>query len=186
MSTQIINKGASLKIITDKSPRFILKNQIREVEIVRDSVIKIDIGQGALYNVFIDQTDVTVPESASVEELHEKIMEMLQAAEVSGLATEQRQTEGIAGMVSINTSMNEMKDKISSLNDKLFFEPKMVDESNANIVYKGFAIPGVKTSEAVWAITKITNTKGVLSYLWADGNKSFDNIWDNRKSLVYN
>jgi uncharacterized Fe-S cluster-containing MiaB family protein len=52
MATEISNNGASLKIVVDLAPRYILKNQIREVEVVRDTIIKIDIGQGALYNVF--------------------------------------------------------------------------------------------------------------------------------------
>jgi len=185
MATEIINNGASLKIVTDNAPRFILKNQIKEVEVVRDTIIKIDIGQGALYNVFIDQTEVTAPASATVEELRDKIMDMLQTAAMVGLATEQKQTEGNAEIVNLKNSMNEMKDKVNSLNDKLFYEPKMVDESNANIVYKGFAVPGAKTSEAVWAVTKITNNKGVLAYQWAGGTKNFDKVWDNRKALIY-
>ncbi|MDP3146043.1 MAG: hypothetical protein Q8T03_13320 [Bacteroidota bacterium] len=185
MATEIINNGSSLKIVTDNAPRFILKNQIKEVEVVRDTIIKIDIGQGALYNVFVDQAEVTTPVSATVEELRDKIMEMLQSAEHSGLATEIKQTEGNAEIVNLKNSMNEMKDKVNALNDKLFYEPKLVDESNANLVFKGFAVPGAKTDEPVWAVLKVTNTKGVLSYQWADGNKNFDNVWDNRKVLVY-
>lgn len=185
MSIEIINNGASLKIVTDNSPRFILKNQIKEIEVVRDTIIKVDIGQGALYNVFIDQLDVLSPVTATVEELRDKIMDMLQTAVVAGLATEQKQSEGNAEITNLKNSMNEMRDKVNALNDKLFYEPKLVDESNANIVYKGFANPGAKTDAMVWAITKVTNTKGILSYQWADGDKNFDNSWDNRKTLFY-
>lgn len=185
MVTEIINNGASLKIVTDNAPRFILKNQIKEVEVVRDTIIKIDIGQGALYNVFIDQTEVTVPASASVEALRDLIMDMLQIVAVVGLATEQKQTEGNAEILNLKNSVNEMKEKINSLNDKLFYEPKLVDESNANAIYKGYAIPGTLTANPVWAILKITNKLGVLSYQWAGGNKNFDKVWDDRKTLIY-
>ena len=184
MATEIINNGASLKIVTDNAPRYILKSQIREVDIARDTIIKIDIGQGALYNVFVDQTEVTVPVSSSVGDLRDKIIDMLQTS-IAGLATEQKQTEGNAEIINLKNSINEVRDKMNALNDKLFYEPKMEDENNNNIVYKGYANPGALTTAAVWAITKITNTKGVLSYQWADGNKNFDNIWDNRKTLVY-
>ena len=184
MIVEIINSGASLKIISDGSPRFVLKNQIREVEIVRDTIIKIDIGQGALYNVFVDQAEVTVPTSLNVADLRDKIMEMLQTS-VNGLATEQKQTEGNSEIVNIKNSVNDMKDKVNALNDKLFFEPKQVDEANSNAVYKGFANPGAQNVDAVWAIQKITNTKGVLTYLWAGGNKNFDKVWNDRKVLVY-
>lgn len=184
MATEIINNGASLKIVTDNAPRFILKNQIKEVEVVRDTIIKIDIGQGALYNVFVDQGEVTVPASVSVEDLRDKIMDMLQA-NVAGLATEMKQTEGNAEIVNLKNSVNEMKAKVNSLDDKLFFEPKIIDETNSNVVYKGFAAPATAVDVAAWSIQKVTNTRGVLTYQWAGGNKDFDKIWNNRKALVY-
>jgi hypothetical protein len=178
MSTQIINAGASLKVVTDAAPRFILKNQIKEVVVLRDTIIKIDIGQGALYNIFIDQLDVTSPASTSVDDLRDKIMDMLQTTVSAGLATEQKQIEG-------NSEIVNLKNSINVINDKLFYECRLVDESNSNVVYKGFANPGALTSQAVWAIQKITNNAGILSYQWADGNKNFDNIWNNRKILPY-
>lgn len=185
MITEIINSGSSLRLISDGSPKFVLKNQIREVEIVRDTIIKIDIGQGTLYNVFVDQLEVTNPASANVGELRDKIMDMLQTTTATGLATELKQTEGNTEIVNIKNSVNDMKDKVNALNDKLFFEPKQIDEANANVVYKGFANPGAQNADAVWAIQKITNTKNVLTYQWASGNKNFDKIWNNRKALVY-
>lgn len=178
METQIINNGSSLKIVTDNEPRFILKSQIREVEIVRDTIIKIDLGQGALYNVFIDQAIVTEPQTQSVAELRDKIADYLQVSTAAGLATEQLQTEG-------NLEIANLKDSVNLLNEKLFYEPKLVDETNANVVYKGFANPGAKKDEPTWAILKITNTKGELSYEWSKGAKSFDNVWNNRKALIY-
>ena len=185
MPTQIINNGSNLKIVTSTTTRYILKSQIIEVEVVRDTIIKIDIGQGALYNIFIDQIEVTAPISISAADLRDKIMDMLQSVSAGGLATEQKQIDGNAEIVNVKNSINDMKDKVNTLNDKLFYDPKLVDESNANIVYKGFAAPGSLTNAAVWAILKIINNQGVLSYQWSDGNKLFDNVWDNRKVLLY-
>lgn len=185
MATEILNNGASLKITSDGSPRFILKNQIREVEIVRDTIIKIDIGQGALYNVFIDQVEVTVPVSANVDDLRDQIMAMLQTSVTAGLATQELQNAEINQIKNLQESVTGLKDKITSLDNKLFYEPAIIDQSNANVVYEGFAAPGLKTSEPVWAILKVTNAKGVLSYKWSGGNKNFDKIWDNRKTLLY-
>lgn len=185
MATEILNNGASLKITSDGSQRFILKNQIREVEIVRDTIIKIDIGQGALYNVFIDQLDVSVPASSNVDDLRDQIMAMLQTNVVAGLATQELQTMEIDQIKTLQESVTGLKDKVSSLDNKLFYEPAIIDQSNANAVYEGFSAPGVKTSESMWAILKVTNIKGVLSYQWAGGNKNFDKVWDNRRVLVY-
>lgn len=185
MATQIINNGTSIKIVTNEAPRFILKNQIIEVVVIRDTIIKIDIGLGALYNVFIDQLEVTVPATASADELRDKIVEMLQSTAAGDRAADQKPNECSIEMVNIKNSVNDMKDKVNVLNDKLFYEPKLIDESNANIVYKGYANPGAASNTAVWAIEKVTNIKGVLSYQWANGNRNFENVWDNRKTLMY-
>lgn len=184
MPTKIINKGSSLQIVIDDAPRFILKNQIKEVEVVRDSIIKIDIGQGALYNIFVDQAEVVDPVTETVEQLRDKIMEMLESS-VGGLATEQLQKEGNVELVSMKTTLDTLSIKVASMNDKTFYEPTLVDESNSNVVYKGFALGKAKGDEPVWAIQKITNSKGVLSYLWASGDKNFNKVWDNRKVLSY-
>lgn len=69
---------------------------------------------------------------------------------------------------------------------------KLIDEvSNGNIAYIGEADPGTLTSVASWRIQRVTfadedNTSNEdVTIEWADGNASFDNIWDNRASLSY-
>lgn len=184
MATIIENNGASIKITENGASRFILKYQIREVEIVRDTIIKIDIGQGALNNIFVDQADVTVPVTATVEELRDQIMGMLQT-NVTGTATEAKQTEEINEIKTLQTVVGNLQAKVNSLDEKTFFQPKLVDESNANVVYNGFAAPGAKLDVGVWAIQKVTKTNGVYSYQWAGGDKNFDKVWNNRKALIY-
>jgi len=55
---------------------------------------------------------------------------------------------------------------------------------NANISYVGKAIIGTNTGSALWQIQEINETVGTI-ILWADGDSTFDNIWDNRESLTY-
>lgn len=184
MATQIINNGASLKIVIDADSRFILKSQIKDVNVLRDSILKIDIGQGTLNNVYVDQAEVTVPASASVDELRDKIISMLEGNS-AGLATELKQDNEIATIQELKVQVSDLQSKVSSLDNKLFFEPILVDENNPNTVYKGYAIPGSKTDVAVWAIEKVTSKSGILSHKWAGGNKSFDKVWDNRAALIY-
>ncbi|MGE0569229.1 MAG: hypothetical protein AB7O73_14920 [Bacteroidia bacterium] len=184
MVVTIENNGASLKITEDGASRFVLKYQIREVEIVRDTIIKIDIGQGALNNIYFDQLDVTVPASPSVEALRDLIMGMLQT-NVTGTSTEAKQTEEIGEIKILQGAVNDLKTKVNSLDDKLFFQPSLVDEGNANVVYNGFALPGSAVDAAVWAIQKVSKANGVYSYKWAGGTKSFDKIWNNRSALIY-
>lgn len=59
------------------------------------------------------------------------------------------------------------------------------DGSN-NPLYVGWAPPGTATSAALWRVKKLLYTGGLLtSVVWADGNDTFDNVWDNRAALSY-
>jgi hypothetical protein len=48
--------------------------------------------------------------------------------------------------------------------------------------YLGEAIPGTATSAAEWRIQRITNADSTI--VWADGNGSFDNVWDDHATLI--
>jgi hypothetical protein len=185
MAIQIENKDNALKITNNGSSRFIMKAQIIEVEIAYDTVIRIDIGKGALNNIFIDQADVSLPSSIDTADLRDKLLTFLTPASVSGLATEQKQTEQTSELQTVKTSVGDIKDKISSLNDKFFFEPRICDETAANCIYKGYSLTSITGEVAGWAILKITNTKGIFTHQWSGGTKNFDKVWNNRKTLVY-
>ena len=185
MATQITNNGASLKITNGTQIRDIMKSQVIEISVVKTNIIKIDIGKGALYNVFIPYADVTVPATADPESLKEAINAMMAASFIAGDATEARQVEQTAKLTTIDANINTIKSSVSSLDGKIFFDPVIVDESNPQIIYKGFASPAADPAAAVWAIQKISSNGDVVSYLWADGNKNFDNVWNNRATLVY-
>lgn len=60
----------------------------------------------------------------------------------------------------------------------------LLDDQGA-ISYVGKASLNSATNSAVWQIRKISQDGTVLSILYADGDDSFDNVWDNRASLVY-
>lgn len=59
-----------------------------------------------------------------------------------------------------------------------------LDSPSLTITYIGEAAIGSLSSSASWRIKKLDESAGV-SITWADGNSSFDNIWDNRASLTY-
>ena len=62
-----------------------------------------------------------------------------------------------------------------------------VDESGTpgtSIV--GEAAVGQAGTAATWRLKKVVDTGGTQTILtWADGNSSFDNIWDNRGTYTY-
>lgn len=59
-----------------------------------------------------------------------------------------------------------------------------IDEVGST-TYVGEALPGTLTSAASWRIKRLTETGPDLTIQFADGNSSFDNIWDNRLALSY-
>jgi hypothetical protein len=97
---------------------------------------------------------------------------------IVGFATELNQNKELETLKSLQTTIN-------ALNEKMFIDPILIDESNPNVIYNGYALPGAKAAEPVWAIQKVTKVKGVLTYQWAAGNKTFDKIWNNRTALIY-
>lgn len=63
---------------------------------------------------------------------------------------------------------------------------KQVDFITDNEFYIGEANPGTLTSASSWRIKYVTIAgDGDVSVVWADGNDSFDNIWDNRLTYSY-
>lgn len=51
--------------------------------------------------------------------------------------------------------------------------------------YYGVANAGASTAAAVWQIERQSASGTVTSFLWADGDINFDNVWDNRTALSY-
>ena len=61
----------------------------------------------------------------------------------------------------------------------------LVDNVDANTSYYGMANPGTPTSSSYWKIQKKTVVGTVTSYLYAEGNSSFDKEWDERATYTY-
>ena len=54
------------------------------------------------------------------------------------------------------------------------------------VTYRGDAVPGTAESTAAWRVTRLTmQDDGDIEVLYADGNDTFDNRWDQRLSLSY-
>jgi len=56
-------------------------------------------------------------------------------------------------------------------------------DDTGTVTYLGTAKPGTATSAASWRVKKVTNASGDI--VWADGDDSYDNVWDDRASLSY-
>ena len=60
----------------------------------------------------------------------------------------------------------------------------ILDDTHDPILYLGEAVPGSSISDPVWRIRKLDTTSGI-STLWANGEASFVNQWDERLNLIY-
>lgn len=55
-----------------------------------------------------------------------------------------------------------------------------------DVIYRGYAIPGVTDAQPIWRIKKvIIGVDGDITTTWADGNGDFDNVWANHATLSY-
>lgn len=60
-----------------------------------------------------------------------------------------------------------------------------LNSGNTNIQYIGKAPMGSATSAATWQVSRLDTTGSELVKTWADGNSSYDNVFDNRESIMY-
>lgn len=58
-----------------------------------------------------------------------------------------------------------------------------IDEG-ATYMYLGYAAPGSLESAGVWRVSRFT-LANVSGMQWADGDINFDNVWNDRTSLIY-
>lgn len=187
MAIQIFNDGASIRIVNAASVLLINKSHIKTIDTVKDNTIRLDIGSGALKNVFIKFTEVTIPAALpDVYALRDSINAMLKN-NGGGLATEQKQDIQIELLSGILSTLTEIKTAINNLKCCCNGQIMRIDESNPLVTYVGYANMGSLPGDAVWQIQRTTRfaTNDIVIVEWADGNELFDNIWDQRLELNY-
>lgn len=81
-------------------------------------------------------------------------------------ATEDKQDAIIAAIGTTNTS----------------YTVRIVD--SGGYTYIGKAVAGSSQASAVWQVQRIDESSGTV-VLWADGDTSFNNVWNNYASLTY-
>lgn len=161
MATIILtNEGATLGISTDGVMKFVPKPY--KVEIVGGTLRITDFRttNDILYS------DVTSPTSANIADLADQIEAFLETG--GGALPTGASTEATLANVLLEVE-----------------QPLQVDSAGAGVTYIGYAAAGTATSAASWGIKRFTETGLDVAVAWADGNKTKDNIWDNRASLSY-
>jgi hypothetical protein len=62
---------------------------------------------------------------------------------------------------------------------------KRVDCTDGTVIYQGMAEIGTLDASSTWQIKRTTITGAIIEVEFAEGEKDFKYIWDNRASLTY-
>jgi hypothetical protein len=191
MATQIVDNGATIQIVNDGNVVLVTKQQIKTIDTIRNNIVRLDIGGGPLHNIFLRADEVNSPEglnnNVGLRDYINGLLVRIDNGGGSGSATEANQLEQIR-------LMNTLIEKVTELaaafrtggGSNGIRKPLRIDESNAGVIYYGYAPLNSNTSDAVWAIERATIDKDIIIYDWADNNENYDNVWDDRNILNYN
>jgi hypothetical protein len=182
MATEIYNEGPCFRIIKNGQEFLITKVQIKRIDTLKGNLVRIDIGEGALRHVYLDITDVAVPNR--FEDVITFRDVLLGWMKQSGIAKEVKQDTEIDELRLIRQAIERLNGGINPQSSTIM-EPLREDESQPNIVYKGYAAPNAFTYEAIWAIVRISKIEDQIIYEWADGDQNYDNVWESRYELNY-
>lgn len=174
MAYTIIDDGAVIRIDNGASVLYVTKAQVKTIDIIHNDIVRLDIGEGPLKNIFIRYDEVEAPAINSAVELRDVIKGMM-----PNLSEDD---EVLNELTNIRNILNALK---LSEADLLKTEPTRIDESQPNTIYKGWHKDRGVPSDPEWAILKITRNDDNISYEWAGGSIRQNQIWTNRLDLYY-
>ena len=188
MSYQIFNDSACIRIertisSNDIKVLMVSKEQIRTIDIIKNDIVRIDIGEGPLKNIYLNYTEVTFPTVNSAGQLRDHINSLMISDINDGDYPSEETLQEIAGR--LGDLAQQLKEIKNQGEDVTKVEPVFMDESSPNVIYKGWSKSLADGATPVWAIQKISRTNDIVAHEWADGNQLYDNAWDNRLQLAY-
>jgi hypothetical protein len=176
MNISITNNHTTLTIANGENTRTINKTLIREVSILKNNILKLDIGGGALRNIFLPIAEITLPTHRDAVDLTEKINAMLVPQDETILND----------LTDLSATINSMQTRLSGMMPATLQQPLLVDDSNPYVIYSGFGAIGANPDSNEWAImrTKISDD-GVQVNQWVNGGQNLESSWDARFNYTY-
>lgn len=180
---QISNDGAVIRIEKNGKILLVAKDQVKTIDIVHTNIVRIDIGEGPLKNIFLNYQEVGSPVVASASELRDTINAMmLTDVYLGGDAKEVTQ-------VSILNQVSQLTNVLVAMNlrqlDPTKAEPSRIDESNPNMIYRGWHARFGVPDEHEWAIERVKQVNDEIISEWAFGTKKLIYQWSQRETLNY-
>ncbi len=183
MAFQLFNDGACIRIENGLKTMLVSKEQIKTIDTIQNNIVRIDIGEGPLKNIFINYQDVTLPDVASADDLRDAIRQMLFSDNYNGGdATEQGQINILTQLTAIAGLLQALKQSETDLANT---DPSLIDESNPYVIYQGWHKLIGNPANPEWAIRRIRKEGDLIHYEWAFANQNKDYIWNNREGFTY-
>ena len=182
-TAQIINDGAVIRIEKNGKILLVAKDQVKTIDTVHDNIVRIDIGEGPLKNIFLNFQEVASPVVASANELRDTIKAMMLSDQYDGGdAKETTQISILTKLGDIATILASIKERETDITQ---LEPSRLDESNPYMIYRGwhakFGVPDVSE----WAIERIRRVDDEIIHEWAFGTKKQIYKWIDRETINY-
>ncbi|TCZ68346.1 hypothetical protein [Flaviaesturariibacter aridisoli] len=186
MGINIFDGGASIRIVRGDKTLLITKEQIKAIDTIHDTIVRIDNGEGPLRNIFLDYREVNQPEVGNAEDLRDIINQMLVRPSGSGGGgsggTCELPPEFLKLIESIVATLGAILNK---QDEPPIPEPTRIDEANPNMIYKGWHGQSGQVGALEWAIERITRVGEEVVHEWAYGCKRKIFRWSQRQELVY-
>lgn len=183
MAFQIFNDGAVIRIENGTKTLLVTKEQVKTIDTIQNNIVRIDIGEGPLKNIFINYQDVTNPVVGSANELRDLIKGWLLSDNYNGGdAKEETQLSILNKLGDLALILQGIRDKQKSLTEEV---PSRTDESNPYMVYNGWHVQSGNVETAEWAIERVRRENDEVIHEWARGTKEAIYIWADRARLEY-
>lgn len=180
---QILRDGEYLRIQSNGKTLLINKDQIKAIDTIHDSIVRIDVGEGPLKNFFFNYLEVTAPAVGSASELRDAIAAMLIPEAVEGTnATELTQMNVFNQLTMIVSLLQDIKLIQADLTRT---DPSRVDQSNPNLIYQGWHSQRGTPEQGEWAIRRIRKDGDQVYYEWAEGLQEAVFQWTMRDTYRY-
>jgi hypothetical protein len=174
MAYKLYDDGAVIRVENGTSVLLVTKSQVKTIDIIHGDIVRLDIGEGPLKNIFVRYTEVEIPVVSSAAQLRDVIKAMMpNLSEDDAILGELQNIKGVLNALKLSEA------------DLLKTEPSRVDESQPNTIYKGWHKDRGIPSDPEWAILKITRTADNIIYEWAGGSIKQNNVWNNRLERIY-
>jgi hypothetical protein len=183
MAFQIFNDGACIRIENGTKTLLVTKEQVKTIDTIQNNIVRIDIGEGPLKNIFVNYQDVTAPAVASANELRDLIKGWMVSDNYSGGdATEVSQVNILNKLGDIALILQAIKLKEADLTQS---EPSRIDESNPYMIYRGWHSKSGIPDVTEWAIERIRRENDEIIHEWAFGTQRQIYKWSDRTNHYY-